>query len=303
MVTQVVLAHALATGACDEDGPAWARVAHGACAPEDAPAPRCHLLSLLRRADDAARRRAADGDLLPAVCIRACFAPDGAARQGLTGLLGALRREHRRERARDAAEGEVDKRDSPVVEALLREARSSEGSRLFPKTATPYRAAERESSSRRRPIRPSAPAERPRRGRGVAATRLRGIRPPRGITRKPRRYASRGFRSRHARFVKRLCRAAAATLSVGAAAPCGAVARAAIEVAEAAAPAERGAASAAAAEAWAGSLRAALAAGDGLDVFAEPLRRALRKASPDHATAWADACRYRRPSGDLARRS
>ena len=47
------------------------------------------------------------------------------------------------------------------------------------------------------------------------------------------------------------------------------------------------------AQAWGGALRAALRAdADATDPFVEPLRRALRLLSPDHATAWADALRY-----------
>ncbi len=46
-------------------------------------------------------------------------------------------------------------------------------------------------------------------------------------------------------------------------------------------------------QAWGGALRAALRAdADATDPFVEPLRRALRLLSPDHATAWADALRY-----------
>jgi len=54
----------------------------------------------------------------------------------LAGLLGALRREHRRERARESDDPVAT--SSPIVDALLREAKHSEPWAVFPKTMAPY---------------------------------------------------------------------------------------------------------------------------------------------------------------------
>ena len=237
LVADVVLGHALAARDEDEgDDETWQYVAQGATDPQDAPTQRARLAVALRFSDRAARRGA---NKAPLALVKRVFAADGAALDPLHGLLDALCREHRRERARDQENG-ASARDSPVVEALLKQARHSEGSRLFPKATAPY--------------------------------------------------ASRGFRSRHARFVKRLCLCAAEVLGGD---PAAAVAAASTQLFDRAAPPDRGAAAAAAAEAWGGALRAALRAdADATDPFVEPLRRALRLLSPDHATAWADALRY-----------
>ena len=238
LVADVALGHALASRGDDDPGEdeSWRYIATGATDARDAPTQRARLAIAMRFADRAAR---AGTPLAPLALLRRVFTEAGAAAEPLHGLLDALCREHRRERARgDEATGAV--RDSPVVEALLKQARHSEGSRIFPKATAPY--------------------------------------------------ASRGFRSRHARFVKRLCLAAADVVGGD---PAAVVAAAAAPLIDRAAPPDRGAAAAAAAEAWGGALRAALRSkNDATDPFVEPLRRALRLLSPDHATAWADALRY-----------
>ena len=242
LVAGFVLAHALAASDADVAGPideatetaVWHFLCGGAATPDDAPLPRVALAALLRRLD--AKKGAAQP--LPAVAVRQLF--DGsAAAPRFDGLLAALQREHRRERARDSEDGASARSNNPVVEALVREIKHSEASHVFPKTMVAY--------------------------------------------------ASRGFRSRHGRFVKRLCRAADAR----GAAVAPAVALAAARLMDVAPPSERGAATAAAAEAWGGALRHALAAeSDATAPFFDPLAKAMKGASTDHATAWADALRY-----------
>ena len=192
LVADVVLGHALAARDQDDgDDETWQYVAQGATDPQDAPTQRARLAVALRFSDRAARGGA---NKAPLALVTRVFAADGTALDPLHGLLDALCREHRRERARDQENG-ASARDSPVVEALLKQARHSEGSRLFPKATAPY--------------------------------------------------ASRGFRSRHARFVKRLCLAAAEVLGGD---PAAAVATASTQLFDRAAPPDRGAAAAAAAE-------------------------------------------------------
>ena len=192
LVADVVLGHALAARDQDDgDDETWQYVAQGATDPQDAPTQRARLAVALRFSDRAARGGA---NKAPLALVKRVFAADGTALDPLHGLLDALCREHRRERARDQENG-ASARDSPVVEALLKQARHSEGSRLFPKATAPY--------------------------------------------------ASRGFRSRHARFVKRLCLAAAEALGGD---PAAAVATASTQLFDRAAPPDRGAAAAAAAE-------------------------------------------------------
>ena len=192
LVADVVLGHALAARDQDDgDDETWQYVAQGATDPQDAPTQRARLAVALRFSDRAARGGA---NKAPLALVTRVFAADGTALDPLHGLLDALCREHRRERARDQENG-ASARDSPVVEALLKQARHSEGSRLFPKATAPY--------------------------------------------------ASRGFRSRHARFVKRLCLAAAEALGGD---PAAAVATASTQLFDRAAPPDRGAAAAAAAE-------------------------------------------------------
>lgn len=217
-------------GFLKEEDDAWrAFVLDRAVISDDEPTPRLALCALMGRVAEAS------GDEPLSKGLRDYFfAPDeGPAR--ISGLLGALQREHRRERARES--DDVSRQvSSPIVEALVREARHSEPWAIFPKSMAPY--------------------------------------------------SSRGFRSRHARFLKRLIR----MLGDDA----GAVFATAAEDALMAAPAtERGAACATAAETWAAAVRVDLRVDNSsFDSYFDVLRRSIRSSSPEHALCWADAVRY-----------
>ncbi|KAJ1460667.1 hypothetical protein M885DRAFT_508790 [Pelagophyceae sp. CCMP2097] len=112
-------------------------------------------------------------------------------------------------------------------------------------------------------------------------------------------YASRSFKSRHARFARRLCASWEAHAN-GAAAELTTAALALVETSNAS---ERGAACAAASEAWAGALRNELSssrAGAARTMLGRPLpdfyfvalKACVRAASPEHSPCWVDALRY-----------
>ncbi|KAJ8599812.1 hypothetical protein CTAYLR_004008 [Chrysophaeum taylorii] len=208
-------------------------VLENAAKSDDEPLPRLALAALMRWVasyeEKATTNNNADEDLL---LFRAFFSDNEEEDSRLNGLVSALQREHRRERARD--DDEATRASSPIVEALVREARHSEPWAVFPKSMAPY--------------------------------------------------SSRGFRSRHARFIKRLVRLSGASPER--------LSRAADACIERALASERGAACAAAAEVWAGALRVQLRRGLETASFYPTIRKALRGSSPDHALCWADAVRY-----------
>lgn len=238
-VAAFVATHALSATAFtgeSTDEVCQASVLDAAATGDDEPTPRLALCALMRKVAEVHDGCGLSDTLRKT--LRDYFAHD----QRLAGLVGALQREHRRERARDSDDA-AQHAASPIVEALVKESRHAEPWAVFPKSMAPY--------------------------------------------------SSRGFRSRHARFVKRLVR----LIGDGSARR---IVAAAQGVLDAAPPTERGAACAAAAEAWAGAVRVALRSdmqqlplGDEDAAFYfEVLRRAIRYSSPEHALCWADAVRY-----------
>ena len=247
-----VALHAL-SGASESTDLWGSFVIPNAVIPDDDPIARLALCAFCKRvSEDAARQTLNDDDDEAMVVVSKeedeatqlrslvveSFVTSDSSEKNLKGLLGALRREHRRERARESEDGMAP--TSPIVETLLREAKHSEPWAVFPKTMAPY--------------------------------------------------SSRGFRSRNARFIKRLVR----LMGDGTAQK---VVEAGEACAEEAPASERGAACATAAEVWAGALRSRLRSAEKwtdteATFFFDVLKRSLRSSSPDHALCWADAVRY-----------